>query len=880
MSARFLRRWLAAANGKPLKPSREPLDEFALKPDDPLLAEHELISRLLVDCLETRRHDSTGTTTGAQMLELGKPERVRLVMALHARITDLYRRKEIHARENREGEYSYGAYAAADIDHVFLERMTTVMRQKLPFTAEQAVTLLNWWIAADGCGIGWYPLNGIVTAMEALPEQALVTERVRKSLRLAVEKLLSPELTDTAFRKHAARLKSLLGAEHSIPLTPGEPWSDEAIASIERCDPATRAAWIEVLNYCHAVGSGQPSAKWFKAAQTLVETKLGHEEYARQMLAWLPYCAAPRTQLKGYQAQHAELYRWMMIHTNQDVLKGLILICGLFAGLGLERALAEVSIAGYGKNRGSVRSVKMGNAGVAALGMLGGSAALGQLAVIKGRVKFGTAQIAIAKALNAAAPREGTPPEELEELSVPAYGLTEVGRMVETLGEFAAELVVTGSKTAEIVWRRADGKVQKSLPAAVKKEFAEQLKELNATKKDIEKMLPAQAERIDSLFLQQKSWALETWLERYLEHPLVGTLARRLIWNFDTGGTVTPGLWLNGKLVDRLGHPVSLDAARTRVSLWHPLDQSPDVVLGWRGFLEEWLVQQPFKQAHREVYLLTPAEERTRTYSNRFASHILKQHQFNALCAARGWKNKLRLQVDAEYPPATRMLPQWALRAEFWIEGAGDEINDTGTFLYLTTDQVRFYRIDDEQLTAHAGGGGYNAGWQRPITTEPVPLADIPPLVFSEIMRDLFVGVASVGNDPAWADGGRRENEREAWNHFSFGELSATAHTRRDLLQRLVPKLKIASRCSFADKFLVVRGDLRTYKIHLGSGNILMAPNDRYLCIMPGSSKAEDGKVFLPFEGDRTLSVILSKAFLLADDTAITDPSITRQLAL
>jgi hypothetical protein len=34
----------------------------------------------------------------------------------------------------------------------------------------------------------------------------------------------------------------------------------------------------------------------------------------------------------------------------------------------------------------------------------------------------------------------------------------------------------------------------------------------------------------------------------------------------------------------------------------------------------------------------------------------------------------------------------------------------------------------------------------------------------------------------------------------------------------------------------------------------------------------------LPFEGDQTLSVILSKAFLLADDGSIVDPTITRQI--
>jgi len=92
--------------------------------------------------------------------------------------------------------------------------------------------------------------------------------------------------------------------------------------------------------------------------------------------------------------------------------------------------------------------------------------------------------------------------------------------------------------------------------------------------------------------------------------------------------------------------------------------------------------------------------------------------------------------------------------------------------------------------------------------------------------------------------------------------------------------LEIASRCSFADRFLVVKGDLRTYKIHLGSGNILMTPNDQYLCIVPsrGAASVAGEKVFLPFEGDTLLSVILSKALLLADDTRIEDASIVSQI--
>ena len=76
-----------------------------------------------------------------------------------------------------------------------------------------------------------------------------------------------------------------------------------------------------------------------------------------------------------------------------------------------------------------------------------------------------------------------------------------------------------------------------------------------------------------------------------------------------------------------------------------------------------------------------------------------------------------------------------------------------------------------------------------------------------------------------------------------------------------------------------MRGDLRTYKIHLGSSNILMEPNDQYLCVVEDRVDAAAMRgVRLPFEGDSTLSMILSKAFLLAADASIQDRTILSQI--
>src|SRR5580693_5966271 len=111
------------------------------------------------------------------------------------------------------------------------------------------------------------------------------------------------------------------------------------------------------------------------------------------------------------------------------------------------------------------------------------------------------------------------------------------------------------------------------------------------------------------------------------------------------------------------------------------------------------------------------------------------------------------------------------------------------------------------------------------------------------------------------------------WTSHGFGELNQTAQTRRDLLSRLLPRLAIAGQCTIEDRFLHVNGTRHSYKIHLGSANVMITPDDRYLCIVPRRDAGPD-LGYLPFEGDLTLSVIVSKAMLLAQDEKITDPAI------
>jgi hypothetical protein len=688
---------------------------------------------------------------------------------------------------------------------------------------------------------------------------------------MAVRDLLMPRRREAAVSRSDATAgagRSLAAAAPpvpaSLPLRPGEAWADHVLADL----PDLGERWAALVDHASRATSARPTATWEKRMRARVAA-VG-EETARETIAgWLALVGRPVD--APIRPAHA------------DTLRGLVWTLGLLpADAHAVRVLAAVvetclrTLPGVGP-----RSSKIANAAVHALSRVEGDAALGQLARLAARVTFNGTLKEINAALDIRARALGLCRDEVEELAIPAYGLTDVGSCVERFGAATAEIrVADGAVTT--TWRTAAGRTVKTPPASVRTGHAEALAEFKASVRDIERMLTAQTERIDRQFLARRVWPGDMWRSRYLDHPLVGTIARRLLWTVDG----VPVGFADGALRGLDDAPVEV-RADARVELWHPIGRPVDDVLAWRAWLERHLIVQPMKQAHREVYLLTVAEEKTGFYSNRYAAHVLRQHQFHALAAIRGWRNKLRMMVDDTFPPAVRDLPAWGLRAEFWVEGIGHDYladtNESGTYLRIGTDQVRFYPLGTVDNRAQAGSGRYEQ-WVPPGETyaAPLPLTQVPALVLSEVFRDidLFVGVASIGNDPTWQDGGSSGRFREYWSSYSFGELTATAQTRRDLLGRLVPRLAIADRAHIDGRFLVVRGDIRTYKIHLGSGNILMAPNDQYLCIVPKQTVEKIGThgAFLPFEGDRMLAVILSKALVLAADAKITDGTITRQI--
>jgi hypothetical protein len=701
----------------------------------------------------------------------------------------------------------------------------------LPFTEAGLATVLDLCAAHVALARDQFPFHLLVQQIKPLAANlpgAGPLVRAVAEFAAAMRSLGQPGIT---IAEAATRFLARQGA-----LVPGT-WADQVLAAAQ-----TESARDAIVHALKAAGKSKPSDRFLKTARALLASEATLTE---QVMSWIE-AYRPDPQYADPNDEAVRGLIWMLSTTDQ---------ASIVPRLGLYGEFCCRKVPGCG-----ARSTKLGNAAIWALAAIGSPHAIAELSRLKTRIRYPLMIERIEVALAELASRLEVSEDELEDMSLPSYELSVDGERRLPVGDGSAIIRIAGTREVTLSFVGTNGREAASPAKALKDAAPDAIALARGLRNQIEAALAGQSSRIEQLYLTGRTIPYEHWQERYLRHPLRAALTQRLIWVFGPARNFVAGLPRGGAIEDLDGRPVT-PAPGTAVTLWHPLMAEAEQVLGWRRRLAAFGITQPFKQAHREIYLLTDAERTTAIYSNRFAAHLLRQHQFKALCDQRDWRYQLMGAWDSHNTP-TRLVPGRGLVVEFWVNGVEEAENTrAGIYTLVATDQVRFLEGDDVMALEH-----------------------VPPLLFSELMRDvdLFVGVASVGNDPNWADGGPMGVHQDYWLRYAFGELGQSAKTRAEVLAALLPSLVIADRCELKNRFLVVRGKLRTYKIHLGSANIQMEPNDQYLCIVPGRGGAENSKpaekLFLPFEGDMTLSVILSKAFLLADDDKISDPTILRQI--
>ena len=622
-------------------------------------------------------------------------------------------------------------------------------------------------------------------------------------------------------------------------------------------NPEKQKIWSKIIDLGIKYGDKTEPPKAVLKELEICISELGSNEFYTQIQAWLSLIASmPRT-------AHERYGTTFLTDFDERIVVILLWSCTLTSNQSLVRSISDLTNRCFKKvPEYGFESQKLGNRGLWVLANMPDKSGLLYLLILKYKLNQPQTQKVIDKLLQQLAEASGLTVDQVLNDFIPDFGLQN-GVLVKNVGNFEVVLRIERPTKVSISYQDEQKKTLKTLPKSIRGEHKEELNEFKAMQKDIQKMLSAQKIRLDSLYLSSRSLDYQTWKEKFFLHGLIGTLVKNLIWTFEIEGVQTQAIYLDDQMVDT-GHTPVVDLEKaTQVTLWHPMD-NPESLALWQDFVVQHEIEQPFKQAFREIYEQSPDELSTSMYSSRFAAHILKQHQMSALAKGRSWKYSLlgayddgrddeflKLELPAYniiasiqvYPPDSQEVDDWT---------------DSGIFKHVHTDKIRFS-----------------------IGNRDISLDQVPKLVFSEIMRDidLFVSVTSIGNDPEWFDA-RNTNTRNYWSSFNYDHLdqvSPLTTSRFAMLERLLPKLTIGQKCCLEPTFLVVEGVRSQYKIHLGSTGIYIMPQNQYLCIVENLNKSSE-QVFLPFENDSALSFIISKAILLAFDDKILDCSILKQM--
>ena len=707
----------------------------------------------------------------------------------------------------------------------------------------------------------FFPLNQFLTALT----RDQVTEEIRAELvrlRLHYSPTASGKIEERV-QKTRDLITLLLAAEGEAPVEDGRgPWSRTVFGEIAGFEEITRSGWEGLLAHCRALEQAVPSAKWKKQARELAQA-LGETDVCSALGRWLELGPTPGQPPEAISPIEDSSYQ-----------KGVVWLLALSQRPEAASAIADFGLACLRKIPmiGAV-SQKVGFACVQALGSMECAEAVAQLARLRVKLKYAVAQRLIEKCLQEAAGRNGITVNELEDLAAPSYSLDAEGKREVAVGETRSTLSLSPDGQVGVAWCNAEGEALKSLPSRIKKEFPKEAKSVSALSKELEQAYGAQRYRLESAFVQPRVLTLGHWRRYFVDHPLLGFLGRRLIWIFsDDLGWEHAGLCFrgpDGQVRDARGEPLDISRA-TKVRLWHPLASEASEVRQWRQRVFELGMRQPFRQAYREIYEVTDDERQTSVYSNRFAGILMRQHQFSGLCRAKGWSYRLMGAGFDGFNVPTKLLPAWNMQAEFYVDLPSDrkpelaqsalsETSTAGINLFLSSDQVRFYRDQRE-----------------------IAIVDVPAIVYSEVMRDvdLFTIVSAVGEDEQWSDQGDRGTGLRG-THMDREELSALMALRIEMIARVLPLTPIAAQCKIEKGWLEVRGQLGTYRIQITWGEILRVTDSGYRRIVIPQKLLDkvplDFGAF-PLELDHRAEKVLREAYLLANDWHIDLPDLIRQL--
>ena len=377
-----------------------------------------------------------------------------------------------------------------------------------------------------------------------------------------------------------------------------------------------------------------------------------------------------------------------------------------------------------------------------------------------------------------------------------------------TLDDTTIKLVVDEQGKAELEVTKGD-KTLKSIPDKYKKN-----KEVEALK-DNKTYLTKQYSRtrlsLEQAMLSQTLFTAAE-LAKILEHPVVKAMLSKLVlFNPETQAS---GFWQDGKLLSPEGTLTPLKAA-DKLLIAHPSHLFYAVQWDlYQKYLFDKEIKQPFKQVFRELYIPTKDELETSNRSERYQGHQVQPQKTVALLRGRGWTVNYEEGLQKVYHKEGFRATIYA--AADWYTPSDVEAP--------TLEYVVFYNLKDGKE---------------------VPMKEINPVIFSEVMRDvdLVVSVAHVGGvDP---------------------EASHSTMQMRGALARESARLFKLQNVEVKERYILVKTEHGDYSLHLGSG--MISRGGLQINVVAVQSQHR-GRVFLPFvDDDPKTAEIISKMKLLSE---------------
>ncbi|WP_053374309.1 DUF4132 domain-containing protein [Paenibacillus sp. FJAT-27812] len=385
-----------------------------------------------------------------------------------------------------------------------------------------------------------------------------------------------------------------------------------------------------------------------------------------------------------------------------------------------------------------------------------------------------------------------------------------------------AQLVIDGDGKTDIRVLK-HGKELKSVPAAYKKnEYITVLKETKAELTEQYRRARAELERS----MEAGSGFTLQEVSKLARNPVLSPLVGVLV--FKSGESLGFFDAETGTLNSPQGDRYEVKDGEQLV-IAHPLHFFESGQ--WSSYQKDLFdrqVKQPFKQIFRELYVPNGDELASGSLSRRYAGHQVQPRKTVSLLKGRRWTVSYEEGLQKVFYKENVIASIYALAD--WFSPSDIESP--------TLETVRFF-------DRH--------------TLKGLDIAQVPSLIFSEVMRDvdLVVSVAHVGGvDP---------------------EASLTTIGIRTAIVRESLRLLKIDNVRLEGNHALIAGKLGEYSVHLGSGMVHKQAKGA-LSIVPVHSQHR-GRLFLPFmDEDPKTAEILSKIVLLAQDAKLKDPQILAQL--